>query len=127
MSPRRGLVAIAALGASVLFVRPSAAEVEAHLVRVEASGTDADGYPIVTTLVELGKSRRVADASLRCASLSGNSRWACLGSAFEKPGALFEPAAFDEAHAELVLDGAARPAILVRHAAWSKSGNEARI
>lgn len=105
----------------------SPAAPRAQVLRLDTTQVDSAGLPVLTTVIDVGEPRRVSDAIASCVSASRAARWDCIGTALEKPNALFVPTQFQSGAAVLALDGAARPAEYSDHASWGSLRSTPRM
>src|SRR5262245_38466281 len=68
------------LAAALLFAllavtaRRASAAPEAHILRVDPRASQAEGAPVLTTVVELVQNKRLSEAIAECASLRGDAQ-----------------------------------------------------
>ena len=106
-----------------LVTRRAAAAPEAHILRIDPRASQAEGAPILTTVIELVQNKRMSEAIAECASLRGDAQLDCQSEKLEAPQALYSPIApFPEAAAifTVSVDGADRPATFVSKARWGR-------
>jgi hypothetical protein len=106
-----------------LVTRRAAAAPEAHILRIDPRASQAEGAPILTTVIELVQNKRMSEAIADCASLRGDAQLDCQSEKLEAPQALYSPIApFPEAAAifTVSVDGADRPATFVSKARWGE-------
>src|SRR6476646_957789 len=118
--------AVATLATLCLFwVRAASAAPEAHILRIDPRASQAEGSPVLTTVIELVQNKRLSEAIAECASLRGDAQLDCQSEKLEAPQALYSPIApFPETAAILTVtvDGEDRPASFVGpKARWGES------
>jgi len=107
-----------------LLTRRAFAAPEAHLLRIDPRASQAEGAPVLTTVVELVQNKRLSEAIADCASLRGDAQIDCQSEKLEAPQALYSPIApFPETAAifTVTVEGADRPASFVSKARWGES------
>src|SRR5215208_1734869 len=100
---------------SILTRRASAAP-EAHILRIDPRASQAEGSPVLTTVIELVQNKRLSEAIADCAPLRGDAQLDCQSEKLEAPQALYSPIApFPETAAILTVtvEGEDRPATFV--------------
>ncbi|HKQ71678.1 MAG TPA: FHA domain-containing protein [Polyangiaceae bacterium] len=116
------LVVVAAFLLS--FARSAGAAPEAHILRIDPRASQAEGAPVLTTVVELVQNKRMSEAIAECATMRGDSQLDCQSEKLEAPQALYSPIApFPETAAifTVTVDGADRPGSFVSKARWGES------
>ena len=96
---------------------PAAAAPEAHILRIDPRASQAEGAPVLTTVIELVQNKRLSEAIAECASLRGDAQLDCQSEKLEAPQALYSPfAPFPEKAAifTVTVDGADRPRVVRR-------------
>lgn len=102
------------------------AEPSGRLLRIDPRASLESGAPIITTLIETSQHKRVSDAIMHCATLTGKRRLSCMSDALEKPSALYTSLPFPEKNAILTVEveGLARPASFISKSKWGDSTRE---
>jgi hypothetical protein len=95
----RLLAALLLALAPLLFVHNAHASPEAHILRIDPRAAQANGAPVLTTVVEVVQSKRITEAIADCAALSRNAQLDCMSQALDRPYALYQPFPFPEANA----------------------------
>src|SRR5262245_55488987 len=124
MRTRLYLTAVVLVALFFLTRRASAAP-EAHILRIDPRASQAEGSPVLTSVIELVQNKRLSEAIAECASLRGDAQLDCQSDKLEAPQALYSPIApFPETAAILTVtvDGEDRPASFVApKARWGES------
>ena len=117
----RTVLRLTLIALCVFFAAPATAAPEARLLRVDPRASTSSGHPTITTVIEVQQSRRISQATSKCASLTRGKRLACIAEALEKP--LYSPFAFpgDNALFTVTVDGSDRPARLLSVEPWGKA------
>jgi hypothetical protein len=95
---------------------------EARILRIDPRASQAQGDPVLTTVIEVVENRRLADVTQGCGEARGDAQLDCLGAALDsKP--LYTPFPFPHRNAifTVTVDGSDLPAKYVRHARWGES------
>src|SRR5258708_1702753 len=76
---------LTAVLSALLFVmtRPAAAAPEAHILRIDPRASQAEGSPVLTTVIELVQNKRLSEAIAECASLRGDAQLDCQSEKLE--------------------------------------------
>jgi hypothetical protein len=124
-SRTRVAVALRALLACALLLVPlsAAAAPEVKLLRVDPRAAQENGNPVLTTVVDISQSKRVSDATVGCAGLTGNGQLDCMSQNLEKPFALYQSFPFPSERALFTVnvDGTDIPAKFISLARWGES------
>ena len=117
--------ALRALLACALLLSPLSASAapEVKLLRVDPRAAQENGNPVLTTVVDISQSKRVSDATVGCAGLTGNGQLDCMSQNLEKPFALYQSFPFpsDRALFTVNVDGTDIPAKFISLARWGES------
>ncbi len=117
--------ALRALLACALLLSPlrASAAPEVKLLRVDPRAALENGNPVLTTVVDISQSKRVSDATVGCAGLTGNGQLDCMSQNLEKPFALYQSFPFpsDRALFTVNVDGTDIPAKFLSLARWGES------
>lgn len=107
----------------LLLPLPAAAAPEVKLLRVDPRAAQENGNPVLTTVVDISQSKRVSDATVGCAGLTGNAQLDCMSQNLEKPFALYQSFPFpsDRALFTVNVDGTDIPAKFISLARWGES------
>src|SRR6187549_1255081 len=102
---------------------PVSAAPAVKLLRVDPRAAQEAGNPVLTTVVDIAQSKRVSDATVGCAGLTGSAQLDCMSQNLEKPFALYQPFPFpsDRALFMVTVDGTDRPAKFISLARWGES------
>jgi hypothetical protein len=124
-SRTRVAVALRALLACALLLLPlsAAAAPEVKILRIDPRAAQENGNPVLTTVVDISQSKRVSDATVGCAGLTGNAQLDCMSQNLEKPFALYQSFPFpsDRALFTVNVDGTDIPAKFISLARWGES------
>src|SRR5262245_16673880 len=124
MRTRLYLTAVVLVALFFLTRRASAAP-EAHILRIDPRASQAEGAPVLTTVIELVQNKRLSEAIADCAPLRGDAQLDCQSEKLEAPQALYSPIApFPETAAifTVTVEGEDRPASFVQpKARWGES------
>ena len=124
-SRTRVAVALRALLACALLLLPlsAAAAPAVKLLRVDPRAAQENGNPVLTTVVDISQSKRVSDATVGCAGLTGNAQLDCMSQNLEKPFALYQSFPFpsDRALFTVNVEGTDIPAKFISLARWGES------
>src|SRR5262245_15545769 len=90
---------------------------EAHILRVDPRAAQENGNPILTTVIEVVQTKRVANAIGGCSDDRGSGYYRCISSALEQPYALYQPFPFPQENAVFTIkvDDSDQPASYVSH------------
>jgi len=105
-------------------LRRASAAPEAHILRLDPRASQAEGAPVLTTVIELVQNKRLSEAIAACASLRGDAQLDCQSEKLEAPQALYAPIApFPEtaAYFTVTVDAEDRPSTFVSKARWGES------
>ncbi|HEY3233337.1 MAG TPA: FHA domain-containing protein [Polyangiaceae bacterium] len=117
-------IGLALLPASLLSPSRALAAPEAHILRIDPRAAQENGNPVLTMVVEVVQSKRVSDAIVQCASLTGDSQFRCMSDALEKSYALYTPfSPFPAQNAIFTVsaDNTDRPAKYLSQSKWGDS------
>jgi hypothetical protein len=124
-SRTRVAVALRALLACALLLLPlsAAAAPEVKILRIDPRAAQENGNPVLTTVVDISQSKRVSDATVGCAGLTGNAQLDCMSQNLEKPFALYQSFPFPSERALFTVnvDGTDIPAKFISLARWGES------
>jgi hypothetical protein len=125
MRNRFQLTAAVLFALFLLLTRRAAAAPEAHILRIDPRVSQAEGSPVLTTVIELVQNKRLSEAIADCAPLRGDAQLDCQSEKLEAPQALYSPIApFPETAAifTVSVEGEDRPASFVApKARWGES------
>jgi hypothetical protein len=101
----------------------AAAAPEVKILRIDPRAAQENGNPVLTTVVDISQSKRVSDATVGCAGLTGNAQLDCMSQNLEKPFALYQSFPFpsDRALFTVNVDGTDIPAKFISLARWGES------
>lgn len=113
-------LAFAVLLLVTLAVSGAAAAPQAKILRIDPRTAIEDGAPVLTTVIDLVEHTPYSDISSKCAHLTKESNFACIGGHLDKPQALYNPFKFpdDNAIFTVQVDDRDIPATFVRHSRW---------
>jgi len=118
------VLALALLLVAWWWPRAAAAAPEARILRIDPRASQAQGDPVLTTVIEIVQAKRVSEATASCAGATGTALYDCMSGALEAPNALYTSfSPFPEGNAifSVTVDGTDLPAKFVRQAKWGDS------
>jgi hypothetical protein len=120
---RRALAALGlALGLGAAAGSAEAAP-QARILRVDPRAAQQNGSPVLTSVIEVSQSKRVSDATVGCAGITGNAQLDCMSQSLERPFALYTPFPFPSENAifTVSIEGTEFLAKYVSHSQWGES------
>jgi hypothetical protein len=96
---------------------------QARILRIDPRAAQQNGNPVLTTVVEVSQSKRISDATIPCAGLTGTRQLDCMSQNLEKPFALYTPFPFPASNAifTVTVEGTEFLAKYQSHATWGES------
>lgn len=122
-SCRRALLSLGIAGALSYASGVAEAAPQARILRIDPRAAQQNGNPVLTTVVEVSQSKRISDATIPCAGLTGTRQLDCMSQNLEKPFALYTPFPFPASNAifTVTVEGTEFLAKYQSHATWGES------
>ena len=120
------LLAVFSVATFVLaMVAPSVAWAapEAHIMRIDPRASQAEGAPVLTTVIELMQNKSMSEVLGPCAALTGDGEYDCVADAMEKPQSTWNPIEFPDSSAlfTVAVDGTDLPVKFLSKKRWGDS------